>query len=101
MSPEVALVEDEIIRHSSGPMINEPDGIIPMSDDTVKVLRIQRNDGATGHRYGEMLAGAVQLFNAADVIGKIQKGAEFVVQVPAQYQAELQASALEMMHGSK
>lgn len=48
-----------------------------------------------------MLAAAVQMFNATDIIGKIQKGAEFVVQVPAQYQAELQAGTLEMMHGSK
>lgn len=43
----------------------------------------------------------MQLLSAVDIIGKIQKGAEFIVQVPAQYQAELQAGALEMMHGAK
>lgn len=90
---------NEILPHDEGALIQESGGIISADDDSVKVLRISRHD--SGPDFKGMLAAAVQMFTAADIIGKIQKGAEFVVQVPAQYQADLQAGALEMMHGAK
>ena len=88
-----------ILPHDNDALVQGPEAIITANDETVKVLRLSHHD--KGHDYKKMLAAAVQLFSAADIIGKIQKGAEFIVQVPAQYQAELQAGALEMMHGSK
>lgn len=89
---------NEIVPCNDDALVQGEEAIIPVDDETVKVLRLSHCD--KGHDYKKMLAAAVQLFSAADIIGKIQKGAEFIVQVPAQYQAELQAGALEMMHGS-
>ena len=80
-------------------LIQEPGEIISEDDDSVKVLRISRDD--SGPDFEGMLAAAVQMFSAVDIIGKIQKGGEFIVQVPAQYQADLQTGVLEMMHGAK
>ena len=90
---------NEIVPHDNDALVQETEAIIPADDNTIKVLRLSHH--GKGHDYKKMLAAAIQLFSAADIIGKIQKGAEFIVQVPAQYQAELQAGALEMMHGSK
>ena len=90
---------NEMVPRDDDALAQGAEAIIPADDNTVKVLRLSNHD--KGHDYKKMLAAAVQLFSAADIIGKIQKGAEFIVQVPAQYQAELQAGALEMMHGSK
>lgn len=96
---EANRMPNEIVPDRSNALMLEPDSIIPTGDNTVKVLRLSHHDKK--HDYMKMLAAAVQLFSAVDIIGKIQKGAEFIVQVPAQYQAELQAGVLEMMHGSK
>ena len=90
---------NEIVPHDNDALVQETEAIIPADDNTIKVLRLSYH--GKGHDYKKMLAAAIQLFSAADIIGKIQKGAEFIVQVPAQYQAELQTGALEMMHGSK
>ena len=90
---------NEIASNRNDVLIQASDSIIPANDRTVKVLRLSYHDNR--HDYKKMLAAAVQLFSAADIIGKIQKGAEFIVQVPAQYQADFQAGALEMMHGSQ
>lgn len=90
---------NEIVPHDNDALVQEPEAIISADDNTVKVLRLSHHD--KDHDYKKMLAAAVQLLSAVDIIGKIQKGAEFIVQVPAQYQAELQAGALEMMHGAK
>lgn len=79
--------------------VGSPGYIIPADNETVKVLRLSREDRRPEFR--EMLAAAVQMFNAADIVGKIQKGTEFVVQVPARFQGELQAGVLEMMHGAE
>lgn len=76
-----------------------PGYIIPEDNETIKVLRLSREDRRPEFR--EMLTAAVQMFNAADIVGKFQKGTEFVVQVPAHYQGELQAGILEMMHGAE
>lgn len=84
---------NEIVPHDNDALVQEPEAIISADDNTVKVLRLSHHD--KDHDYKKMLAAAVQLLSAADIIGKIQKGAEFIVQVPAQYQAELQAGALE------
>lgn len=88
-----------MLPRDDGALIQEPGGIISADDDSIKVLRISRHN--SGLDFKGMLAAAVQMFSAADIIGKIQKGAEFIVQVPAQYQADLQAGTLEMMHGAK
>lgn len=90
---------NEIASNRNDVLIQASDSIIPANDKTVKVLRLSHHD--KGRDYKKMLAAAVQLFSAADIIGKIQKGAEFIVQVPAQYQGDFQAGAIEMMHGSE
>lgn len=87
------------MARDEGALIQEPSEIISADDDSIKVLRISHQD--SGPDFKGVLAAAVQMFTAADIVGKIQKGAEFVVQVPAQYQADLQAGVLEMMHGAK
>lgn len=92
-------MSNEIVPHDEDALLQKPGSIISADNQTIKVLRLSYHD--KGPDFKNMLAAAVQMFNAADIIGKIQKGAEFVVQVPAQYQAELQAGTLEMMHGSK
>lgn len=88
-----------IVPHNDTALVQSPETIIPVYDETVKVLRLSHRDKDPDFK--TLLAAAVQMFSAADIIGKIQKGTEFIVQVPAQYQAELQAKTLEMMHGSK
>ncbi|MBQ3761190.1 MAG: hypothetical protein II875_04150 [Clostridia bacterium] len=89
---------DEVMPHDDA-LIHEPESIIAADDDTKKVLRLSKHE--EGIDLKGILAAAVQMFNAADIVGKIQKGAEFVVQVPAQYQAGLRAGAFEMMRGAK
>jgi len=66
----------------NGELISQPTDIIPEDDESVKALRMTHRD--KGPDFGRMLAAAVQLLNAADVIGKVQKGIEFVVQVPTE-----------------
>ena len=88
---------NDMLPRDEDEVVQEPGEIIPENDDSVKVLRISSHDTD----FNRILAAAVQMFSAADIISKIQKGAEFVVQVPAQYQADLQAGVLEMMHGAK
>lgn len=90
---------NEMCPRNEDALIQETSEIISADDDSVKVLRISRND--SGLDFKGMLAAAVQMFNATDIISKIQKGREFVVQVPAQYQDDLQTGVLEMMHGAK
>lgn len=92
-------MSNEIDIRNDGALVRERSGIIPADNETVKVLRVSRDD--RGPDFKRMLAAALQLFSAADLIGKIEKGAEFVVQVPAQYQADLRSGALEMMHSAK
>ena len=90
---------NEMCPRNEDALIQETSEIISADDDSVKVLRISRND--SGLDFKGMLAAAVQMFNATDIISKIQKGREFVVQVPAQYQDDLQTGVLEMMHSAK
>lgn len=78
-------------------VVQEPGEIVSDNDDSVKVLRISSHD----IDFNRILAAAVQMFGTADIISKIQKGSEFIVQVPARYQADLQTGVLEMMHGAK
>ena len=80
-------------------LIAQPEGIVPIADESVKVLRLSPEKESKD--YGRMLAAAIQLFSAADILSKIQKHMEYVVQVPAQFQDALNSGALEMMHGSK
>lgn len=64
-----------------------------------KVLSVNRS---TPHiDFSQMLARAVQLLNVGDTISKIQKGIQYVVQVPVEHQAELASGAIELMHGAK
>ncbi|NLA82876.1 MAG: hypothetical protein GX849_08680 [Clostridiaceae bacterium] len=70
---------NEIVPHNDDMLVQKADAIIPADDETVKVLRLSHHE--KGHDYKKMLAAAVQLFSAADIVGKIQKGAEFIVQV--------------------
>ncbi len=64
-----------------------------------KVLSVNRN---TPHiDFSQMLARAAQFLNVGDTINKIQKGIQYVVQVPVEHQAELASGAVELMHGSK
>ena len=92
-------MKDGLTPMNNGELISQPTDIIPESDESVKVLRLSHRDRSPD--FGRMLAAAVQLLSAADVIGKVQKGVEFVVQVPAEYQAALQSGALEMLHGAE
>ncbi len=89
----------DMIPKKENELIEQPGGIIPEEEKTVKVLRMSSRD--KGHDAGRMLAAAVQMFSAADIIGKVQKGIEYVVQVPVEHQAALQSGGLEMLHGSK
>ncbi len=82
-----------------GKLMSQPTDIIPESDESVKVLRLSHRD--KNPDYGKMVGAAVQLLSAADIIGKVQKGVEFVVQVPAKYQAALRSGTLEMLHGAE
>ena len=63
---------NEIVPHDDDALVQGPEAIIPADDESVKVLRLSHRD--KGHDYKKMLAAAVQLFSAADIIGKIQKG---------------------------
>lgn len=92
------MLDEGSVRNDSA-AIEKPCSIVSLDDKTAKVLKLSSCDKAPDFK--RMLAAAFQMFSAADIIGKIQKGAEYIVQVPAQYQAELQAGALEMMHGAK
>ena len=62
---------NEILPRDENALIQESGGIISADDDSVKVLRISRHD--SGPDFKGMLAAAVQMFTAADIIGKIQK----------------------------
>lgn len=90
---------DEVSVHNDNAAIEKSCSIISLDDKNVKVLKLSSCDKTPNFK--GMLAAAFQMFGAADIIGKIQKGAEYIVQVPVQYQTELQAGALEMMHGAK
>ena len=87
------LPSDEHLTSASDVLIigdNEPIKVLKVSDAQKESI-----DGA------RILAAAIQMFNAADILGKVKQGAEYIVQVPAKYQAQLQTGALEMMHGEK
>ncbi len=92
-------MSNEITSHNQDILSQKPIGIISENDKSIKVLRISSFNNETNFR--DMLAAAVQLFNMGDIIGKIKKGTEFVVQIPTQYQAKFQAGTLEMLRGSK
>ena len=77
-------------------------GLIPAEGGPFKVLRLSRdNNKGTSNDFRRLLAAVVQMFSAADLFGKIQTGIEYVVQVPAEYKADLASGALEMLHGQE
>ena len=69
----------------------------PISD--AKVLYVSRDEPRID--FGRALAQAAQLINVGDTLKNIQKGMQYVVQVPLEHQAELDAGLVEMMHGSE
>lgn len=80
----------------------EPVGgeLIPDENHSLKVLRLSRNDErGKPDDFRRLLAAAVQMFSGADLISKVKASMEYIVQVPAEYQADLASGALEMMHG--
>ena len=54
--------------------------IIP-DDNNVKVLSIRKDEPDSNHM--DFLVSVVQLFDIGRIVGKIEKGTEYVVQVPA------------------
>lgn len=93
-------MREEIISRNEDAIILEPDGIISNKKRNIRILEIKNERGEINFK--DALAAAVQMINgAADIIGKLQKGAEYIVQVPTQYQAALDAGTLEMMHGAE
>lgn len=65
--------------------------------ETAKVLCVSKD--TPDFDFGRALAQAAQLVNAEEVVRNIQKGFQYVVQVPLEHQAELASGAIEMMHG--
>lgn len=92
-------MDKEIIPQNDISIMDEPTDIVPIEGSAGKVFQLTPHS-AHAQDYGRMLAAAVQMLNAADVVAKIQKGVEYVVQVPTQYQAALQEGAVELMHGA-
>ena len=91
-------MSDEGFLHDVHASAKEPFSIVSSDDKTLKVLKFSYYDKMPDFK--RMLAAAVQMFSASDMIDNIQKGAEYIVQVPAQYQAKLRTGSLEMMHGA-
>ena len=76
--------------------------LISPEDRSLKVLRVSReNNKGTDGDFRRLLAAAVQMFGAADILSKVQAGIEYVVQVPAEFRADLASGALEMLHGEE
>ena len=76
--------------------------LISPEDRSLKVLRVSReNNKGTADDFRRLLAAAVQMFGAADILSKVQAGIEYVVQVPAEFRADLASGALEMLHGEE
>ena len=81
------------------PVSAEPNGIVPADGSNDKILQISAHS-TQPDEYEKMLATAVQMLNVADAVTKIQKGVEYVVQVPAQFQSALQEGTVGFMHGA-
>lgn len=88
------------ILPSDGDLAIAPEALIISESDPTKVLRVNTKEKDTIDG-AKMLAAALQMFNAADIMSKVKKGAEYIVQIPAEYQEQLRSGALEMMHGDK
>ncbi len=65
--------------------------------ETAKVLCVSKE--TPDFDFSRALAQAAQLVNAEEAVRSIQKGFQYVVQVPLEHQAELASGAIEMMHG--
>jgi len=92
----------DLVPNQNDVLISNEGNLIPAEGTRFKVLRLSRdNNRGTGNDFRRMLAAAVQMFGAADIFSKVQAGVEYVVQVPAEYQADLASGVIEMLHGKE
>ena len=86
----------------AGLIPNQGGELIALDDHCHKVLKVSRSDNkGTTDDLRRLLAAAVQMFGAADILNKVQTGIEYIVQVPAEFQSDLASGALEMLHGQE
>lgn len=92
-------MENEIIRQPNNSLMNQAVNTLGEPLQKARVLAVSKD---TPHfDFGHALACAAQFLNVGDTIQNIQKGMQYVVQVPLEHQAELAAGALEMMKGKE
>ena len=92
----------DLVPHQNGDLTPNEGNLVSAEGSPLKVLRLSRdNNKGPSKDFRRMLAAAVQMFSAADLISKIQTGIEYVVQVPVEYEADLASGALEMLHGQE
>ena len=91
-------MSNEIAHIGQNTVIEEPDKALPLANTSAKVITVSHDK--CNFDFKGMLAAAVQMFSAADILNKLEKGIEYVVQVPAEYQEQLRNGTLEMMQSS-
>ena len=90
MNQEIIPISDNALAQQAVDALGKP-------VESAKVLCVSRE--TPNFDFGRALARAAQLLNAEETIRHIQKGIQYVVQVPLEHQVEIKSGVLEMMHG--